>query len=144
MANALYSAYKQVVLGDPAVSGFTAPSLETSDLRMILLDSANYTANLTTNQDLVDIPAIARVAVVALTGKSLLLSNNLITLSADNGTFGTVSGDQAELIAVYSHTGVESTSLLIIKFDTFGSGMPVTPNGGNINVDWNDSGLFTW
>jgi hypothetical protein len=38
---------------------------------------------------------------------------------------------------------VESTSPLALLFDTFGSGMPVTPNGGDIVVQWNVSGIFT-
>lgn len=144
MANSLYTAYKQVVLGDNAVTGFTVPNLETSDLRMILIDRADYTPSITANQDLVDIPAVSRIAVVALSGKSLVPAAGLVTLSANDGIFHTVSGDQAELIVIYNHTGVESTSLLIAQFDTFASGMPVTPNGGDIEVDWNDSGIFSW
>lgn len=144
MANSLYGAYKQVVLGDAAISGFAIPNLETSDLRMILIDSTDYTPNISTNQDLVDIPALSRVAVAALSNKTLILVNGLVTLGADNGTFHSVSGDQSEIIVIYNHTGVENTSLLIVQFDTFGSGMPVTPNGGDIEVDWNESGIFAW
>jgi hypothetical protein len=38
----------------------------------------------------------------------------------------------------YKDTGTESTSLLIFYIDT-ATGLPCTPNGGNITVAW-DSG----
>ena len=54
-------------------------------------------------------------------------------------TFTAVTGDESEALIVRVDTGVDSTSRLIAFIDTFSSGMPVTPNGGNIDVTW-DSG----
>jgi hypothetical protein len=36
----------------------------------------------------------------------------------------------------------ESTSALICFLDTGVTGLPVTPNGGDITITWNASGIF--
>lgn len=146
MANALFSAYKAVVLGDAAVGGFSVPDLAGGDQRIILIDSADDTFDptATTDQDLADVAAGARVATVALSGESVAMSGGTATYDASDATFSAVTGDQSEVVLLYEHTGVEATSLLIVYFDTFSSGMPVTPNGGDIVVQWHASGIFTW
>jgi hypothetical protein len=53
-------------------------------------------------------------------------------------TLSAVSGDQSEQLVVWADSGVESTSRLILNIDT-ATGLPVTPNGGDITVQW-DSG----
>jgi hypothetical protein len=45
-------------------------------------------------------------------------------------------------LIIYRHTGTEATSHLIAFFDTGVTGLPVTPNGGNITVAWSGSGIF--
>lgn len=145
MTNSLIAAYKAVQLGDAAVSGFTAVNWESDDCRVVLIDSADDTINVNTDQDLADIVAGARVAVSgALGSKTAVLSSNTLTMDAADVTFPAVSGDQAEQLLIYRHTGTEATSLLIAFFDTFTSGMPVTPNGGDIQIQWHASGIFNW
>jgi hypothetical protein len=39
-------------------------------------------------------------------------------------------------------TGTAATSPLVAYIDTGVTGLPVTPNGGNITVTWNASGIF--
>jgi hypothetical protein len=63
---------------------------------------------------------------------------------SDNATFTAVTGDQSEEIVGYKHTGVEGTSPLIFRFDVFSSGMPVTPNGGDITVTVHVNGWFSF
>jgi hypothetical protein len=50
-----------------------------------------------------------------------------------------VSGASVEAIAIYQDTGNEATSRLIAYIDT-ATGLPVTPNGGDINLNW-DTGV---
>ncbi len=144
MANSLFLAYKQEQLGDAAGPGHGAVDWEADDMRAILIDSADDTINVNTDQDLADIVAGARVATVALTGEAVTTSSNTATVDAADATFTSVTGDQSEQVVIYKHTGTESTSLLVVFFDTFSSGMPVTPNGGNIDLVFNASGIFTW
>ena len=45
-------------------------------------------------------------------------------------------------LIVYIDTGSAATSPLVAFYDTGVTGLPVTPNGGDINVTVNASGLF--
>ena len=144
MANALFAAYKQVLLGDNAIAGFSVPDLEGGDQRLILIDTADDDPAIATDQDLADIAAAAREETVALTSESVALSGSTVTYDTADPTFSAASGDVCEELLIYEHTGVEGTSLLIVSYDTFASGMPVTPNGGDIIVTVNASGWFSW
>ncbi len=128
MANALY---------DHGREGFLDGSIDfdTDDIRCILIDAADYTVDLAAHDNLDDIPAAARVAVSgALASKTV----DAGVADAADVTFSSVTGDQCEAIVIYKHTGVESTSRLIAYIDS-ATGLPVTPNGGDITVQW-DSG----
>jgi hypothetical protein len=133
MANGLYSAGRE---------GYLAGNLDAdaNDIRTILTDAADYTRNLSTHDRLDDVAAAGRVAVSgALASKTTTAG----TFDAADVTWTSVTGDVSEEVIGYYHTGTESTSYLIWNMDTFASGMPVTPNGGNITIAWNASGIFT-
>lgn len=84
------------------------------DIRALLIDTGDYTANFSTDDNLDDIPSGGRVGTaVALTGKT----DTLGVLDADDTTFTTVTGDSIEAIVLYKHTGTESTSKLIAYLD---------------------------
>ena len=134
MANAVYPLYKQALL-----DGLTNTDLNDGDVRVILVDLADYTYS-ALHDMLDDVAAGARVAV------SAALTNTTVTdgtFDADNITFSAVTGDISEALIIYVHTGTESTSRLVLFLDTSVTGLPVTPNSGDINVTWNASGIFT-
>lgn len=54
-------------------------------------------------------------------------------------TFTSVSGPSIEAIVIYVDTGTEATSPLVAFIDT-ATGLPITPNGGDIIVTW-DNGV---
>lgn len=128
MANALYNKGRE---------GFLDGNIDwdTDDIRCILIDTADYTVDLATHDNLDDVPGDARVATSgALTSKTV---TNGVADAADV-TLSSVTGDTCEAIVIYKHTGTESTSRLIAYIDT-ATGLPVTPNGGDITIQW-DSG----
>jgi len=57
-------------------------------------------------------------------------------------TFTAVTGNSVEALIIYIDTGVNGTSPLVAYIDTSVTGLPVTPNGGNIAITWNGSGIF--
>jgi len=125
MANELY---------DKGREGFLDGSIDwdTDDIRCILVDTADYSVDLAAHDNLDDIPSGARVATSgALTGKTVVAG----VADADDVTFPTVTGDPSEALVIYKHTGTESTSRLIAYIDD-ATGLPVTPNGGDITVQW--------
>lgn len=127
MANALYDAAREAFLGGDL-------DWDAHDIRAILVDAADYTVDLANHDFLDDVAAAARVATSgSLTGKTKTDG----VADADDVPFLAVSGDQAEAIILYRHTGTESTSELIAYIDS-ATGLPVTPNGGDITVKWDD------
>lgn len=108
-------------------------------LKANLLSSASYTPNYSTDQYLNIIAGGAIIAAgVALSSKSGAAG----TLSAANVVWTSVSGGAAAYIGLYKDTGTSSTSPLILLIDT-ASGLPVTPNGGDITVAWSSGQVFT-
>jgi hypothetical protein len=127
MSSALY---------DKGREGFLAGDIawDSDTIKCVLVDTADYTVNLATHDNLDDIPGGARVATSgALASKT---TTNGVADAADV-TFTAVTGDPCEAIVIYKDTGTESTSRLIAYIDT-ATGLPVTPNGGDIVVAWND------
>lgn len=128
MANALYDAGR---------SSFLQGQIAwlTDNIKLVLVDLADYTVNLSTHDFLDDVPVGARVATSAnLTGKTATAG----VADADDSVFTAATGDQSEAVIVYQDTGSAATSRLIGFIDT-ATGLPVTPNTGNINIVF-DSG----
>jgi hypothetical protein len=127
MANALY---------DKARESFLKGEINwaTNDIKAVLVDLADYTLNIATHQYLSDVPAPARVATSAnFAGKTTAAGVS----DADNVTWPSVTGDPSEALIIYQDTGSAGTSRLIAFIDT-ATGLPVTPNGGDIIVAWDD------
>lgn len=54
-----------------------------------------------------------------------------------------VVGATVEALIIYRHNaGANTTWRLVAFIDTGQTGLPVTPNGGNIAVAWHSSGIF--
>jgi hypothetical protein len=61
----------------------------------------------------------------------------------DDCTFTAVSGTIIGAIVIYrKNAGANTTWRLVLYEDTSVTGLPVTPNGGNIVITWNASGIF--
>lgn len=130
MANALYGKAKEKF-----ATG--AINWTGDNIKCALVDGADYTPNLSTDEFLSDVPGAALEETSAnLSGKSATLG----ACGAANPTFSGTSGDACEYILVYKDTGVSSTSPLIALIDTAG-GLPVTL-GGNVTVTWSGGVVF--
>jgi hypothetical protein len=135
MANTLY---------DKARYRFATGSIDwtTDTFKVILVDTGSYTPNFTANEYLSDIGEGARdfgdsgVTGVALASKTVE-SNGAV--DAADVTFQNVTGATIEAVVLYKDTGVANTSPLIAYLDT-ATGLPITPNGGDIIVTW-DNGV---
>lgn len=106
----------------------------TDTIRAVLVDTGTYTPNLSAHEFLADVGAGARVATSgAFTGKSTAGG----AADANDITFTSVSGPSIEAIILYRDTGADGTSPLIAFIDT-ATGLPITPNGGDIIVTWDN------
>lgn len=133
MANAIYGKAREAWAG-----GTINWSADT--IACVLVDLADYTVSINTHQFLSDVPSAARVATFSgLTSKTRTLG----VLDAADFSFTAVTGDQSEALIFYKDTGSAATSPLLVFVDTATSGLPVTPNGGDIGVVLNAAGIAT-
>lgn len=125
MANALFASFKGQLLQ-------ATVDLDDSII-FVFVDHADDTPVPATDDFLDDIGAAARVAT------SGALDNKTFTggvFDADDETVPTVAGDPFESIVLYNNTpGTEATKDLCVFIDT-ATGLPCTPNGGDIIVQW--------
>jgi len=127
MANALFDKGRQAFLEG-------AIAWNTDSIKIVLIDAADYTVDLANHQFLSDIPVAARVATSdALASKT----SNAGVADAADVTWPLVTGDQCEAIVIFQDTGSAATSRLIAYIDT-ATGLPVTPNGGDITVQFDN------
>ena len=125
MANALYTKGKQALIAADI-------DLDLDDIRVVLVDGADYTPNLAAHDFLDDIPAAGRVAV------SGALASKTVTdgvFDAADIVIAAVTGDQFEYLVLYKHTGSDATARLLLLIDT-ATGLPCTPNGSDITISW--------
>lgn len=125
MTNAIYTKAKEKFLKGEI-------SWQENNIKAVLVDTSLYTANLTTNEFLSDIPLNARVA---LSGNFTNKTSTEGVADADDITFPSVVGNSIEAVVIYKDTGVASTSPLIVYMD-IASGLPITPTGDDITLVW--------
>lgn len=131
MANAIYPLYKQALL-----DGDTNIDVNNGTVRVALIDTGTYTYS-AAHQFLTDLTGITAAGEIIA---NTTVANGLF--DGDNVTFASVTGNESEALVIYIDTGVAGTSRLVAYIDTGVTGLPVTPNGGDINVNWNASGIF--
>ena len=127
MANTLYDYCRQRFL-EAQINWMT------DTVKVILVSTSAYTPQTAVHQYLADIPVSARIAgPVTLTAKATTGG----AADAADCTFTSVSGATINAIVIYKDTGTEATSPLIAYIDT-ATGLPITPNGGDIIVTWDN------
>lgn len=127
MANTLYDFARQRFLEGQL-------NWMTDTIKVLLVDTGAYTPQTAVHQYLADIPVSSRIAgPVTLTSKS----TGGGAADAADCTFTSVTGASIESIIIYKDTGTEATSPLIAYIDT-ATGLPITPNGGDIIVTWDN------
>ena len=129
MANAIYPLYKQSLL-----SGDSNISL-TSGTVKVALSSAAYSS---ANQYYSSVSASTVGTPQTINNKTV--ANGLF--DGDDVTFTAVTGSTVTTLILYIDTGSAATSRLVAFIDTNVTGLPVTPNGGDIVITWNASGIF--
>ena len=131
------------------VYGFITGEIDwdTDSFYVALIDTAVYTVALDSDRYLDDVLAPGFGAgVIAtsdiLTGTIMGTGVNRGRCYADSTTFTGVTGADGGALVVYKDTGSSATSPLVCYIEN-ATGLPVTPSGGDIQIDWPDSVVFT-
>lgn len=64
------------------------------------------------------------------------------TFDAADTTFTALSGASVEGIFIFKNVTVVGDSPNLVYFNTGVTGMPFTPSGGDVTIQWNASGIF--
>lgn len=105
-------------------------------IRAVLIDTGTYTYS-AAHDFYNDLSGVVGSESGAFSGKTTTGG----VFDAGDITFTAVSGATVEAIVIFQDTGNAATDALIAYIDS-ATGLPVTPNGGDINVTWNASGIF--
>lgn len=137
MANALYPLWKQEIL--KGTSNNLLNSAEgTTGVYAALVDTGTYTYS-AAHQFYSSLSGI-----VGTDQEVTAKTQTSGTFDGSDVTFPSVSGASAEAIVLYRKNAGENTTWPLIAYiDTGVTGLPVTPNTGNIEIQWNASGIFT-
>ena len=128
MANALYPKGKKKLL-DADID------LLVDTMKVSLIDTADETYN-AADEFFSDLTGAGVVATSgALAGKTTTDG----TFDANDITISAVSGDPVEAVVIWKDTTVTTTSPLLVWID----GLNFTPNGSNVDVQFNASGIFS-
>lgn len=130
MANAIYPNFKENLAAGNI-------DWDADTITAYLIDGADYTYS-ASHATMSDVPSGARVANVNLASKT----NVDGLLDAADPTFTAVTGDPCEILILATNSGSDATSYLIAYWDTGVTGLPVTPNGGDIDLQFNASGII--
>jgi hypothetical protein len=105
----------------------------------LLIDKSSYTPDLDNDLSQADIPVAAQIAQVALSGKTI----DGTTFRANDSVFVSVTGTTVDAIVLMKDTDNTGTSLLIAFIDN-ASEFPITPDGTDITIEWDDgaNGIF--
>lgn len=133
MANALYNTYKEGLLDKLF-------DMNTDAIKASLVDAADYTFSAAHDEYSGGARDVPLAAIVAESGT--LTSPTIASGVFDTAdfTWTAVTGDVSEDIILWHDPSTNDR--LVAFYDTGMTGMPVTPNGGNINVTVNASGWF--
>ena len=132
MANALYPLWKEQLL-----QFTTNNNLSAGTVKVALIDTGVYTYSAAHQ--------FFSSASAASIGTPQTIGSKTFTNGVFDGadvSFTAVTGNSVEALIIYVDTGTAGTSPLVAYIDSSVTGLPVTPNGGNIGITWNASGIF--
>lgn len=137
MSDQFYDEFRNAIQGAPTHS---VPDLNTDNIRVGLRDEGTVALNVSTQVDLADIVS----AIVAESGNFASATVGSVAVGVfdhEDITFSSVSGASCESLDYWKETGTDSTSPLLANIDS-ATGLPVTPNGGDINWTPHTSGVW--
>lgn len=141
MANAVVTAFLNGILGSHA----TRVDLDADTIKLALIDHGTATPLPASHDFYNDFSAglLTNGLSSALSSKTIGTLGAGVFDAADASPLWTsVSGNSAESINMIKDTGSGATSDFIAYWDTGVTGLPFTPNGGDVNITFNASGII--
>jgi hypothetical protein len=139
MANAVYPKYKGFIL--TAAANISLDQNTSTDGPFVALTDTGTTAYNAAHDFYDDVVAATVGTEQRITTPTVAAATGLF--DGDDLTFTAVTGASVEALTCYRHnSGANTTWKLVFYEDTGVTGLPVSPNGGNITITWSGSGIL--
>ena len=145
MATIIHDTVRNGQLGNPNGSTTTI-DFDGDDIRLCLIDDTDMSAP--SGPPTVAMDDFADINQGTLVDDGTNLASKTVgsvgdgVFDAANFTFTTVTGDAADYLNIRKYDATDANSPLIITWDSATTGLPVTPNGGDITVQFSGSGIL--
>ena len=139
MATLVHNDWLDGMLGSPT---HNVVDIDTDTMKLSLLDATDSGTITAAYVDYAEINGVVVVSDGLAMPSVSTITDGVVTLSGA-ATFLSVSGDVADYMTLWKDTASAATSTLLITWDTASSGLPVTPNGGDIISTWGSNILLT-
>lgn len=138
MADAYYGNFRNLMFGGGVHAQVDCVN---HDIRVMLYDEGTVALDLANHQDYADIVTAEVGTNTALTG--LTVGSTLVgAFDHADETVTSVTGSTVESLTYFDYeTAVNSTSPVICNLDSW-TGLPLTPNGGNVILAPHANGVF--
>jgi hypothetical protein len=135
MANAIYDLWKQEIMKGTSNNLLNSAEGATG-VYCALVDTGTYTFSQAHQ-------FYSSLSGVVGTDQEILTKTQTTgTFDGTDLTYTSVTGNSVEALVLYrKNAGANTTWPLFCFIDTSVTGLPVTPNGGNITCTWNASGI---
>ena len=151
MATIIFDNFRNAQMGTPAAPtttvDFDADTIHAHLLEGVGGDGVTHVVTFDSYDDVDGTAGAAEVAVasdsseVPLTTKTIGVVS-VGTFDADSITYGSISNaNDADYLTLYKFDATPANATLVASWDSATTGLPVTPNGGDITVTWNASGI---
>ncbi len=143
MANALYPKWKEAIM-QASTNSKLATSAPTARVAFSDTGTYTYSASHQFYSSLSGMAPSSRATGVALANLTFG-SVSASVFDADDATFSALSNSSVsvEAIILYLDDGsADATSRLCMYLDSSITGMPFTPSGADVTIQWNASGIF--
>jgi len=142
MTTITHDDFRDGTLGKPDASVSTI-DFDTDNIDLSLLDATDSGTITAAFIDYDEVNAAVVVATGDLASITIGVLGTGVLDSTTTHTFGSVSGDAADYLVLWKNSGTPSSSPLAITWDSATTGIPVTPNGGDIIVTWAGGGILS-
>ena len=131
MADAIYPKYKEALLSGAAD---VALDSETVKVSLVDTDQLSYSSLDEYYSDL-----FANGIIGSATLENVTVTNGVLDADDVNITAGNT---ESEALLIWIDTANTETSRLVAWLDESVTGLPILPNGSNVEITWNESGIF--
>lgn len=135
MTNQVYNKWVGKIISD---------RLASIDVKVVLINvsgAGTLYAFSQTHEFLSDVPVASRISTTTANLSSKTFVDGMFDAANLVPAFPSVTGTESEALGLFEDTGDEATSSLICYIDT-GTGLAITPDGNNIDINWGVAGIF--